>query len=42
MTVKEIKDVVFGNYFGRIEVTKENSCYSMKYKKKIFSCLQVN
>ena len=34
MSVNEIRDFIFKNYYKRIEFFKENSYYSMKYLKK--------
>ena len=34
MSVNEIKDFIFENYYKRIEFSKENSYYSMKRLKK--------
>ena len=35
MSINEIKDVVFENYYKRIAFSKESSCfYSMKHLKK--------
>ena len=36
MSVNEIRDLIFGNYYKRIEFSKENSYYSMKHQKKKF------
>ena len=36
MTIKEIKDFIFENYYGRVEFPKENSYYayySVKHQK---------
>ena len=30
MTIKELKDFIFKNYYGRIGFAKENIYYSMK------------
>ena len=44
MSVNEIRDFIFENYYKRIRFSKENSYYSMKRlkkeKKKIHRCLQ--
>ena len=41
--VKEIRDLIFGNYYKAIGSTKEKSYYSMKRLKKIVvSCKQIN
>ena len=40
MSVNEIKDFIFENYYKRIVFSKENRYYSMK--KKICCCLQLN
>ena len=43
ITVNEIRDFFFENYYKRIGFSKENSYYSMKrQKKKIYNCLQLN
>ena len=44
MTVSEIRDFIFGNYYKRIGFSKENSCYSMKRLRKRFfvACEQIN
>ena len=34
MSVNEIRDFIFGNYYKRIVFSKENSYYSMKFLKK--------
>ena len=34
MTIKELKDFAFENYYQRIRFTKENSYFSMKHRKK--------
>ena len=34
MTIKEVKDFIFENYYRRIRFPKENSYYSMKHQKK--------
>ena len=34
MSVNEIRDFIFGNYYKRIRFSKENSYYSMKRIKK--------
>ena len=36
MSVNEIRDFIFENYYKRIGFSKENSYYSMKRLKKIF------
>ena len=35
MRVKELKDFILKNHSRQIGFTKENSYYSMKYKKKL-------
>ena len=44
MTIKELRDFVYGNYYRLIRLTKENIYYSMKLPKKIFTsiCNQIN
>ena len=44
MSVNEIRDFIFENYYTRIGFTKENSYYSIKPLKKIFivTCKQIN
>ena len=45
MSVNEIRDVIFENYYKRIGFSKENSYHSMKcLTKKIFIvvCKQIN
>ena len=34
MTVKELKKFIFESYYRRIEFTKDNWYYSIKYQKK--------
>ena len=34
MTIKELKDFIFENYYRRIGFPKENSYYLMKHQKK--------
>ena len=34
VTIKELKDFIFENYYRQIEFTKEKSYYSMKHQKK--------
>ena len=34
MTVIELKEFIFGNYYKRIRFSKENSYYSLKHQKK--------
>ena len=34
LTVKELKEFIFENYYRRIGFAKENFCYSMKHQKK--------
>ena len=43
MSVNEIRDFIFENYYKRIEFSKENSYYSMKRLKKRFivACKQI-
>ena len=39
MSLNEIKDFIFENYYKRIGFSMENSYYSMKHlKKKIYYC----
>ena len=43
MSVNEIRDFIFENYYKRIGFSKENSYDLMKHqKKKIYNCLQLN
>ena len=43
MSVNEIRDFIFENYYKRIGISKENSYYSTnRLKKKICCCLQTN
>ena len=43
MSVNEMRDFIFENYYKRIEFSKENSYCSMKrQEKKIYNCLQLN
>ena len=43
MTVKELRDVIFENYYGRFGFPNENSYYSIKtQKKKNCHCLKLN
>ena len=44
MSVNEIRDFIFENYYKIIEFFKENSYYSMKRIKKRFivACRQIN
>ena len=44
MSITEIRDFVFENYYQRIGFSKENSYYSMKRLKKRFivACKQIN
>ena len=42
MSVDEIKEFNFENYYKRIRFSKENSYYSMKCSKNIYCCLQTN
>ena len=43
MTVKEVKDFIFENYYRQIGFAKEKSYYSIKrQKKKIYCHLQQN
>ena len=39
MTVKELKDFIFENYYRQIGFTKEKSYYSNKRQKKIFTVI---
>ena len=34
MTIKELRDVIYENYYRQTGFTKENSNYSMKHQKK--------
>ena len=34
MTVKQIRNCIFENYYKRIGFSKENAYYSMKHQKK--------
>ena len=34
MTIKELKDIIYENYYRRIGFPKESSYHSMKHKKK--------
>ena len=34
MTIKELKDYIFNDYYKRIGITEENSFYSMKRRGK--------
>ena len=36
MSVNEIRDFIFGNYYKRIRFSKENSYYSMKRIKNTY------
>ena len=41
ISVNEIKDFIFENYYKRIVFSKENSSYSMEYlKKKVLLLLE--
>ena len=43
ISVNEIKDFIFENYYKRIVFSKENSSYSMEYlKKKVLLLLENN
>ena len=44
MSVNEMRDFIFENYYKRIAFLKENSYYSMKRLKKRFivACKQIN
>ena len=42
MSVNEIRDFIFENYYKRIRISKKNSYYSMKRWKKNYCCLQTN
>ena len=44
MSVNEMRDFIFENYYKRIGFLKENSYYSMKRLKKRFivACKQIN
>ena len=35
MTIKELRDFIYENYFRRIGFTKESSYYSMKCQEKV-------
>ena len=39
MSVNEIRDLIFENYYKRIGFSKENSSYSMKWLEKNLSLL---
>ena len=38
MTINEIENFIFENYYKRVEFSKENSYYSMKCLKKKICC----
>ena len=41
MSVSEIIDLIFENYYKRIEFSEENSYYSPKhFEKKIYCCFR--
>ena len=42
MSVDEIRDFIFENYYRRIEFFKENSYYSIKRFQKQLACKQTN
>ena len=43
ISVNEIRDFIFENYYKRTGFSKESSYYSMKcLKKKIYCCLKTN
>ena len=45
MSVNDIRDFFFENYYKRIGFSKENNYYSRKYLKKnffFFGCEQIN
>ena len=44
MSINEIKDIIFENYYKRIGFAKENSYYSNETleKKKIYRCYQTS
>ena len=43
MSVNEIRDFTFENYYKQIGLSKKNSNYSMKHhERKIYNCLQLN
>ena len=42
MTINEIKEYNFENYYKRIGLSKESSCYLMEHLKKNYCCLQTN
>ena len=42
MSVNEIRDLVYKNYFKQIGFHKENSYYSMRSLKKNCCCFQLN
>ena len=44
MTIKELRDFIYENYYRRIVFTKENSYYLMKHQKKnlVNDCSQIN
>ena len=41
MSVKEIRDFIFENYYKRIGFSKEKSCCSLKGKRFVVSCKQI-
>ena len=44
ISVNEIRDFIFENYFKRMAFSKKHDYHSMKCleKKKIYCCLQIN
>ena len=44
MSVNEIRDFIFENYYNRVGFSKENSYYSIKLLKRNFivACTQIN
>ena len=42
ISVNEVKDFIFENYYKQIVFSKENSHYSMKRLRKINCCLETN
>ena len=42
ISVNEIRDIIFENYYKRIEFSNKNSYYSMKHQKKKRSTIVSN
>ena len=42
MPLNAIEELIIGNYYKRIEFSKESSYRSMKHMKKKFCCLLTN